>query len=262
MRSVLVTVCLLYPLLNGFTVSSVMPPTSMVVSSNLPAVEAQLRDAQKRLFRTPVNAKVDRVWHAIPGLSGWELDYQATLQKTKQARDGQLHSVLKEVPPKIGVADLPPEPIYRGPDAERSVCLMINVSWGEKYIPSMLKTLGQNHVRATFFLDGAWVKKYPDLAKQIVLDGHAIGSHGLGHPDFRRLNNSQLEQQIQRTNDIIVEALGKSPRLLAPPAGSYDNRTVAIARSHGMYTILWTADTIDWRRPPVTTIVISSGSWI
>lgn len=255
MRPVLIIVCILFPLLNGFAIPSVIPSTKGGVSSNLPAVETQLRDAQKRLFRTPVDAKIDRVWHAIPGLNGWELDYQATLQKTKQAHDGQLHPVLKEVPPKIRVSDLPPEPIYRGPDAERTVCLMFNVSWGEKYVPSILKTLRQNHVHVTFFLDGAWVKKYPDLARQIVMDGHAIGSHGLGHPDFRRLNNPQVEQQVRRANDIILEAVGKNPRLLAPPAGSYDNRTVTIARSHGMYTILWTADTIDWRRPPVTTIV-------
>lgn len=91
--------------------------------------------------------------------------------------------------------------------------------------------------------------------QQIAEDGHAVGSHGSGHPDFRKLSSFQLEQQIQGTNVVIKKVVGKNVRLLAPPAGSYDERTVQIARSHGIYTILWTADTIDWRRPPASTIV-------
>lgn len=219
------------------------------------AVEHQLRDIERQVFCAPVDARVDRIWHAIPGLCGSTLDFGASLQKTMEAHDGKIHPIVTRMPPKTRLRDLPPEPIYRGPSAEKSVCLMFNVSGGEEYIPSILHTLQSTHTHATFFLDGAWVQKHPDLAKQIAADGHAIGSHGTGHPDFRRLSSFQLQQQVQKTNSVITETVGETPRLLAPPAGSYDNRTVKIARTHGMYTILWTADTIDWKRPPASMIV-------
>lgn len=254
MKHVLLMGLLLFPMLgNGVAIAA---PKAVINSTEAEAtVESQLRDIEEHAFHLPVDAKVDRVWRAIPGLNGTALDFNASIQKTEQAHDGKLHPVIKETPPKVRLADLPPEPIYRGPSAEKSICLMINVSWGEEYVPSILRTLRNNHVHATFFLDGAWVRKHSDLVRQIAADGNAIGSHGSGHPDFQRLSNTQLEQQVQHTNEIIEKTMGKTPRLLAPPSGSYDNRTVKIARTHGMYTILWTADTIDWRRPPASVIV-------
>lgn len=239
----------------SWTNQPAIPASRLVSPRESQALEHQLRDMEQQVFRPAVDARVDRVWHAIPGLSGSILDDAASLKETQRAHDGKLHVVVVDVPPKTRLRDLPPEPIYRGPSAEKSVCLMFNVSWGENHIPSILQTLRNNHVHATFFLDGAWVRKHPDLAKQIAADGHAIGSHGSGHPDFRKLSSFQLEQQVQKTNTVIKETVGQSLRLLAPPAGSYDNRTVKIARSHGMYTILWTADTIDWKRPPASAIV-------
>lgn len=206
----------------------------------------------------PVDAFVDRVWHAVPGLYGWRLDLTASEEATRAKHDGALHLVWKPVPPKRRLAELGPEPIYRGPRQEKAMALMFNVSWGEAYIPDILRTLAANHVRATFFLDGAWVEKHPDLARQIAAAGHAIGSHGSGHPDFRRLSDARLEQQMVATKERISHTLGGaalSVDLLAPPAGSYDARTVRLARAHGMYTVLWTVDTLDWKRPRPEVIV-------
>lgn len=224
--------------------------------------EASQEELQGRLIKlatalgqSPVNARVDRVWRAIPGLSGWSLNVAASVRETTRLHDQQLHLVWQQVAPSTALKDLPPEPVYRGPDAEKSLSLMFNVSWGEEYIPSILKTLQKHHVRATFFLDGAWVQKHPSLAKEIGESGHAIGSHGSGHPDFRELDMASLERQVSATNQVIQQATGKVPDLIAPPAGSYDKRCVGVAHRHGLYTILWTTDTVDWRRPPASVIV-------
>ncbi|GMA48985.1 hypothetical protein GCM10025857_03420 [Alicyclobacillus contaminans] len=212
-------------------------------------------DLQAKYGRPAVNARVDRVWHAIPGLQGWQLDVTASHAATTKAADGKLHLVWHPTPPEISLASLPAEPIYRGPSQEKSVALMVNVSWGEEYVPGVLAALRRAGVRATFFLDSAWVRRHPEVARSIVAAGHEVGSHGSGHPDFRRIGTSALTQQIIGTNEVLQHTLGVTPRLLAPPGGSYDQRTVALARGHGMYTILWTVDTLDWRRPPADAIV-------
>ncbi|WP_035462035.1 polysaccharide deacetylase family protein [Alicyclobacillus macrosporangiidus] len=215
----------------------------------------QLVHVAEALDQPPVDARVDRVWHAIPGLCGWVLDVPQSERDTRAATDGRLHLVWRSAPPEKRLADLPPEPIYRGPKEEKSASLMFNVSWGEESIPAILETLRKSGVKATFFLDGDWVDKHPDLAKRIAAEGHAIGSHGRGHPDFRRLSAAAQEQNMASTNASLRHTLGTTTDLFAPPAGSYDDRTVAAARRQGMYTILWTLDTIDWRRPPASGIV-------
>jgi probable sporulation protein (polysaccharide deacetylase family) len=208
----------------------------------------------ERWNRPPVDARVDRVWHAIPGLYGWRLDVPASLAATERQRDGNLHMVWRKVAPRVRLSDLPAEPIYRGPSQEKSACLMFNVSWGEEYMPTILKALAAAGVKATFFLDGRWVERHPQLAKQIAAAGMDIGSHGSGHPDFRKLTMAQLARQIDGSRHAIAEATGVTPDLLAPPAGSYDQRVVRLAANRRTYTILWTVDTIDWRRPPASAI--------
>jgi len=209
------------------------------------------------LNQSAVDARVDRVWHAIPGLSGWALNIAQSEQTTKMKHDGQTHLVWDKVPPTVSLRTLPPEPIYKGPSsaAEKPVCLMVNVSWGEEYVPAMLKTLASTHVPATFFVDGAWARKHPQLVKQMVFEGQDIGSHGSGHPDFRQLTNAALVKQISETNQTIQAITGRPVDIIAPPSGSYDQRVVKLARQSDMYTILWTTDTVDWKRPPAASIV-------
>jgi peptidoglycan-N-acetylglucosamine deacetylase len=224
------------------------------------AVEArtetrEILESAKSYETAPVDARVDRVWHAIPGLSGWELNVDESLEETRKHKDGQVHLVWNRVRPRVSLADLRPEPIYRGPKEDRAVSLMFNVSWGEEYVPSILQTLAASGIKATFFLDGQWVRKHPDLAAQIRDHGHEIGSHGTGHPDFRKLAGAKLERQVVDTNTVIKSTLGVQPTLLAPPAGAFDIRTVQTAARHGMYTILWTTDTLDWRRPAPAVIL-------
>lgn len=203
----------------------------------------------------PVPARIDRVWKAIPGLNGWALDERASEAATQKAGDGKRHLVWTAIPPSPGLADLQDEPIYRGPDADHSVALMVNVSWGEQYLPSMLNTLRSERVKATFFLDGDWARKNPALAKAIVSSGQCIGSHGTGHPDFRHLSIGQIDNQMRKSDTIIHSVTGVHPVAFAPPAGAFDHRTVTIADRHGLRTILWTVDTIDWRKPPADVIV-------
>ncbi|MBF8377192.1 polysaccharide deacetylase family protein [Alicyclobacillus mali] len=212
-------------------------------------------EASRAWANPPVDARRDRVWHNIPGLSGFALDTAASERETTRAHDGAVHLVWRTVPPKVRLCDLPADVIYRGPSTEKSVALMVNVSWGEAYVPKMLQILRDAHVKATFFIDGAWASKFPDLVRAIARDGHAVESHGYGHPDFRRLGEAKLRAQIDETNRVLAEITGKAPRLIAPPAGSYDARLAPLAKSRGMYAILWTADTVDWKNPPPAAIL-------
>jgi probable sporulation protein (polysaccharide deacetylase family) len=229
---------------------------SPVQANSQPAVgDHTLQILAKTYERAPVDARTDRVWRCIPGLCGRKLDTDASRLATAMAHDDKLHVKWVNVPPSVRLSNLPPNPIYRATNAEKSVCLMFNVSWGEAYVPSLLRTLEHAGVSATFFLDGAWVKAHPDLAKAIVAGGHTVGSHGTGHPDFQRLSEAALRRQVLGTNQVIQNTVGVKTELLAPPGGSFDERTVRVDTAAKMYTILWTVDSIDWRKPPASTIV-------
>ena len=47
----------------------------------------------------------------------------------------------------------------------------------------VLDILAELRVSATFFCVGKNVLAYPDLARRIRDEGHAVGSHSFSHPD-------------------------------------------------------------------------------
>ena len=217
----------------------------------------------------PIDAKIDRVWKAIPGYNGLSVDIDASLRKMSPGKTfDTAQLVVKEVAPKVHLSDLSPSPIYRGNPEKPMVALFINVAWGDVFIPTILETLKERKVKATFFFDGSWVKKNPDLAKLIHQDNHEIGNHAYSHPDLQHLSQQETKNELKKTSDVIEQTLGIQPKWFAPPSGSFNQQTVDIARKLDMYTVLWTVDTVDWRKPATSDMVqkvlseVGSGSMV
>lgn len=147
------------------------------------------------------------------------------------------------------------QPIYQGSGKDKEVSLTINVFWGEEHIPQMLQVLKENNVKATFFLGGTWVKRFPDLASSIAKEGHVIASHGWSHPHPDRLSKAENFKDIMKAEEIIVQSTGIKPRYYAPPYGERGPAVLQAADEAGYTTILWSVDTIDWQRPSPEVIV-------
>lgn len=198
----------------------------------------------------PIDAKVDRVWKAIPGYNGLSVDIDKSLDNMKSdSKFNKEKIIYKELPPKVHLQDLEPNPIYRGNPEKPMVSLIINVAWGDEYIPKILEILDKNKVKAIFSFDGSWVKKNPDLARKVYEKGHEIGNHAYSHPDLQEKSEAETREELRKTNDIIKETLDIEPKWFGPPSGSFNQTTVNVANELGMNTILWTIDTVDWKKP-------------
>lgn len=217
-------------------------------SSTSNSLEKRVKEAAETYTDPPIDARIDSVWKAIPGYNGLIVDEKRSLRLARmRGADQPLKLVFYEKEPDVSLADLPPSPIYRGNERKPMAALMINVAWGTEHLQPMLDILKQNDVQATFFLDGSWLAKHPDSARQIVKDGHEIGNHAYTHPQMSQLTVAKMRQEIEQTDKLIEHTLGVQSRFFAPPSGDFDERVVRVAAELDMFTILWTADTVDWR---------------
>ncbi|GIP36864.1 hypothetical protein J31TS4_01440 [Paenibacillus sp. J31TS4] len=211
---------------------------------------ATIQEEAKTLYRAPIDAKVDRVWKAIPGYNGREVDVEKTLQLAEQAPAGQpVRYLFREIPPKVHLSDLGAHPVYKGNPEKPMAALMINVAWGDEYLPRMLDILKKENVHATFFFDGSWLSKHVETAKEIQAQGHELSNHAYSHKNMSTLSRQQAIEEISKTEKLLTEQLGVSNTLFAPPSGDFDQETVKIARELKLQTVLWTIDTVDWRNP-------------
>mgnify|MGYP001356932632 CR=1 FL=1 len=227
-------------------------PAADVGTYKFDEVESRVKQAAEKYSHPPIDARVDSVWKAIPAYNGLVVDEGRTLHLARERGTKKpLQLVFQEVAPEVQLEDLPPNPIYRGNEHKPMAALMINVAWGTEHLQPMLDILEQENVRATFFLDGSWLAKYPEDARQLVENGHEIGNHAYHHPQMSRLTAHKMRQEIEQTEQLIAETLGVKSRYFAPPSGDFNEQVVHTAAELGLYTVLWTADTVDWR--PTTT---------
>ena len=135
------------------------------------------------------------------------------------------------------------------------VSLMFNVYENSEAVEAILDILDRYGVKASFFLGGVWAVNNEDLVLRMKNSGHDIGNHGYLHKLPTSVGQEMTEEEILRTDAILTDILGEKPFLYAPPSGDHDQSTVEIAHSLGYKTILWSADTIDWRDRDETLIL-------
>ncbi len=218
----------------------------------------QVKKEAPKHYIKPIDARVDRVWGAIPGLNGREVDVEKTVERTlKQKNKDKIAWVYREIPPQISLEDLGMEPIYRGNEQKRAAAIMVNVAWGTEHLPAMLKILAQENVKATFFLDGSWLAKHPEEARKIVQAGHEIGNHAYSHPLMSRVSRERMVREIVRTEELIQKTLRVRSKWFAPPAGDFNRQVLQTAYRQNMKTVLWTLDTVDWKKSSSPEMMIS-----
>ncbi len=116
--------------------------------------------------------------------------------------------------------------------------------------PKLLDILRQKGVRATFFVIGSNVAKYPEIARRIVAEGHEIANHSYTHPALTKIGMARVNDEIEKTCVAIEQATGRRPIAMRPPYGAL-NASVerSLLQDHGLDVVLWSVDPLDWRRP-------------
>ncbi len=143
-----------------------------------------------------------------------------------------------------------PPPIFQGNQSRPQVAFACNVFWGEEYLPDMLKTLDKNNIHITFFIGGSWANKYPEILKDLANRGHELGNHTYSHPHPNNLSKEKNKEQIIKTEELVNNLTGIKTNLYAPPYGEYNNTVLLAAQELQYTTIMWSIDTVDWKRPP------------
>lgn len=119
--------------------------------------------------------------------------------------------------------------------------------------PLILTALRAQGVKATFFLIGERIERYPQLAARIVAEGHQVGNHSYSHPRMVLEHPRAYAREIDRT-DRLIRSLGYRGTIdFRPP---YGQKLVVLpwllARRHKL-SVLWSVDSRDWHdRDPVT----------
>ncbi len=136
--------------------------------------------------------------------------------------------------------------LNRLPTTERVVWLTIDDGPSDDTL-ALLELLDAHHARATFFVVGERAQAWPQLVREIVRRGHALGNHSATHPTgwFWALPPRQMHAQIARAQAILEQITGTRPRWFRAVVGLANPFVSAPLREFGLARVAWSARGFD-----------------
>ena len=138
-------------------------------------------------------------------------------------------------------------PIYCVQRDQKMVSLSFDAAWGNEDTQQLIDILGTYDVKATFFVVGEWVDKYPESVKALHDAGHEVMNHSDTHAHLSQLSQEEITADLNACSDKIEAVTGTRPTLVRPPYGEYDDHVITAIRAMGLEPIQWDVDSLDWK---------------
>ncbi|WP_420612156.1 polysaccharide deacetylase family protein [Candidatus Spongiisocius sp.] len=107
----------------------------------------------------------------------------------------------------------------------------------------VLDVLRRYGVRATFFVVGAMVQRFPHLLNRVLLEGHTVANHTWNHENLAKLSGEAIDRTLERTQDILG---ANATACMRPPYGALDDLVRQRSEERGLDVIMWSASANDW----------------
>ncbi len=120
----------------------------------------------------------------------------------------------------------------------------------------VLDILKRYSVKATFFMAGKEIVRYPDIARQVIIDGQDIGNHTFSNSIWSPIELShQIDKELDSTSSLIQKTTGISTKLFRPPHGLRSPWMISQANKKGYTVILWNIAPNEWLYPDKNRII-------
>lgn len=136
----------------------------------------------------------------------------------------------------------------RIPTSRRVVALTFDGGSSDTSTSSILATLKDNGVHATFFLTGDFARRYPAQVRRIAAGGHRLGNHSDRHLEYPKLTNVEIRADLARAEAAIRAAGGPQARpLFRFPFGARTPADIRVVNDAGYVPVRWTVDSLGWK---------------
>ena len=136
--------------------------------------------------------------------------------------------------------------VYQVRSNEKVVALTFDDGPSPIWTPQILDALNLVNVKATFFMLGQHVQRYPEIARRVAEQGHEIGNHTYDHHGLISYKPEELDREIKDTEKVILTATGKKTKYFRPPKAWITAQEKKQVTDLGYETVLWSLNSKDW----------------
>lgn len=136
--------------------------------------------------------------------------------------------------------------VWRGPEEARGVALTFDDGPSPEHTPKILDLLDAARVRATFFVIGKKAAAHPEIVREIVERGHAVGVHGHDHDRLLALRTpKRVGDDLETAIATVEEITGTRPSLYRPPVGLTSPRIARALEEFDVTVVGWSVRALD-----------------
>ena len=115
-----------------------------------------------------------------------------------------------------------------------------------EYTPQVLDLLKEFNRKATFFLIGRQVEKYPGLVQRMLAEGHTVGNHTWSHArNTGFLNAGEMEAEIRACDRAIQAVTARKVKFYRPPFGVTNPSVKKAVQKTGHNVMGWSVRSLD-----------------
>jgi peptidoglycan/xylan/chitin deacetylase (PgdA/CDA1 family) len=136
--------------------------------------------------------------------------------------------------------------IWDVPSTENKVYLTFDDGPTPEITQWTLNQLKNYNAKATFFCIGDNIRKYPEVFKEVVMDGHSIGNHTFNHLNGWKTNIQDYIVNAKLFEKEFEKLSNENCQLFRPPYGKIKPSQSKILRGMGYKIIMWDVLSVDF----------------
>lgn len=109
-----------------------------------------------------------------------------------------------------------------------------------------LEVLAKYNVKATFFFLGAEARRYSEICKRVLREGHEIAVHAWTHTAAGQFTSSEYFLQLQKAVRSLEKICNTKIRFARPPYGELSFSYLDACRKLNLQLVGWDISTEDW----------------
>src|SRR5699024_12796207 len=110
---------------------------------------------------------------------------------------------------------------YKEDTDEKNIYLTFDNGYEQGFTADMLDVLKKHNVTAAFFVTSHYVKSEPNLIKRMAKEGHIIGNHSYGHPDFTKMSKKEVHNEVNKLKEAVQAITDQETmNYVRPPRGT------------------------------------------
>lgn len=145
--------------------------------------------------------------------------------------------------------------LIKSGNSDKKIALTFNISWGQEQVFPILDTLKKNNVQATFFVNGEWAERHPEIVKKITDAKHELGMMGYRYKSYVKQDITQVKKDLIYAREVFRKLGYSNVKLLRTPSGHFNTEVLSLAEKLGFTVIRWNVNPEDWKNPGTQVII-------